>query len=403
MAKSWPHLAPKHRDFIARQKVFFVATAPLSAVQSVNVSPKGYDSLRIIDDKTVVFVDLGGSGVETLAHIRENGRIALMFCAFEGPANILRIHGRARVVAKDDENFADALKAFPQVSRARAVVKVAIDRVSDSCGWGAPIFEFRGERDQLRRYVEDEPIDEWWARRFRSNARSIDGFPGLAASSARTTQRAVADSERLERVTLENDFVRLEPLEESHREPLRRAGEDPGLWRFSILNQHGADFDSWFDNRLQVGPRAGDLSFAVYNKKAGAWCGSSSYLAVALPHKRLEIGWTWYAKPFWSGATNPACKHLLMTHGFEILGLNRIELKLDATNARSRTAVERLGAKFEGVHRMHMEMPDGRIRDTAYFSVIKSEWPSVRAGLGSRLAAFASEEKRASKGAAQIT
>lgn len=196
-------------------------------------------------------------------------------------------------------------------------------------------------------------------------------------------------------VVLENAFVRLEPLEERHREPLRRAGDDPNLWRFSRINQHGADFDAWFDDRLRARAGAGDLTFAVFNRRASAWCGSSSYLAVFLDQKRLEIGWTWYAKPYWAGETNPSCKRLLFAHGFEALGLNRVELKLDATNTRSFKAVERLGAQFEGVHRMHMPLPDGRARDTAWFSVIRPEWPAVEARLDARIAAFGAPERAA--------
>ncbi|HEY1446924.1 MAG TPA: pyridoxamine 5'-phosphate oxidase family protein [Caulobacteraceae bacterium] len=165
--------------FIRRQKLFFVATAPLTADGSVNVSPKGYDSLAIIDNRTVAYADLGGSGIETHAHLAENGRITLMFCAFEGAANILRLYGRGESMAFDDPRFADRMKLFPGFERARAVITVHIHRVADSCGWGVPFFDYRGERDQLRRWVEAKPFDEWAALRFESNATSIDGLPGL--------------------------------------------------------------------------------------------------------------------------------------------------------------------------------------------------------------------------------
>lgn len=192
---------------------------------------------------------------------------------------------------------------------------------------------------------------------------------------------------RIEPVILENRFVRLEPIEERHRESLRAAGDDPDLWRFATINQHNADFNAWMDDRLAATARGTDLTFVITDKVSGACAGSSSYLAIALPHKRLEIGWTWYPKRFWAGAVNPAAKRALMTHGFETLGLNRIELKLDAANARSWRAVEKLGAKHEGVFRRHVVMPDGRLRDTAWFSVLAEEWPGVRAGLDRRLAA----------------
>jgi RimJ/RimL family protein N-acetyltransferase len=193
---------------------------------------------------------------------------------------------------------------------------------------------------------------------------------------------------RLDPVVLENAFVRLEPLSEGRREGLRAAGDDPDLWRFASINQHGADFDAWMEERLEANRRGAELTFAVIDKASGVAVGSSSFLAIALAHKRLEIGWTWYAKRFWAGAVNPSCKRLLMGHGFETLALNRIELKLDATNQRSWRAVERLGAKYEGTFRQHMTMPDGRLRDTAYFSVIRPEWPAVKAGLDARLRTF---------------
>lgn len=192
----------------------------------------------------------------------------------------------------------------------------------------------------------------------------------------------------IDAVVLENAFVRLEPLAQRHRETLRIAGDDPDLWRFASINQHGADFDAWMNERLAANAAGGELAFTVFDKMSGAVAGSTSYLAIVLAHKRLEIGWTWYAKRFWAGAVNPSCKRLLMAYGFETLGLNRIELKLDATNERSWKAVERLGAKHEGIFRQHMAMPDGRLRDTAYFSVIRPEWPAVREGLDVRLAAL---------------
>ena len=189
----------------------------------------------------------------------------------------------------------------------------------------------------------------------------------------------------LESCILENDFVRLEPLDETHREPLRVAGDDPDLWSFALLNQYGSDFDAWMTYRLREVERAGEITFAVFDKRAGVFVGSSSYLSYVPWFKRVEIGWTWYAKQAWGGVVNPSCKRLMLGHGFDTLGLNRIEFKLDATNERSWRAVERLGAKHEGVHRAHMILPDGRLRDTAWFSILQSEWPAVKAGLDERL------------------
>jgi RimJ/RimL family protein N-acetyltransferase len=196
---------------------------------------------------------------------------------------------------------------------------------------------------------------------------------------------------KLSPATLENAFVRLEPLEERHREPLREAGNDPDLWRFANVNLDNADFGSWIDHRL-IEIEKGDLTWAVFDKASNSYAGSTSYLAHVSAHKRVEIGWTWYAKRVWAGPVNPSCKRMLLAHGFETLGLNRIELKADARNTRSCKAMERFGAKFEGIHRSHMVRPDGRLRDTAWFSVIRQEWPAVRDGLDARLAAFGPAE-----------
>lgn len=170
--------------FIKEQKLFFVATAPLSGDGSVNVSPKGYDSLAILDAMTVAYLDLGGSGIETHAHVRENGRITLMFCAFEGSPRILRIYGEGESATFGEPGFAEKMALFPAFERARGVVTVRIRRIADSCGWGVPFFEYKGERDQLRRWVDHRPHEEWAERRYESNARSIDGLPGLSRPAA---------------------------------------------------------------------------------------------------------------------------------------------------------------------------------------------------------------------------
>jgi Pyridoxamine 5'-phosphate oxidase len=179
MSSVYNQLDDKLIAFIRRQKLFFVATAPMSAEGSINLSPKGYDCLAILDKRTVAYVDLGGSGIETHAHLAENGRITLMFCAFEGAANILRLYGRGESVPFNDPRFADQIKLFPSFERARAVVTVHIDRLADSCGWGVPFFDYKGDRDQLGRWVDAKPYEEWAARRLETNALSIDGLPGL--------------------------------------------------------------------------------------------------------------------------------------------------------------------------------------------------------------------------------
>ena len=166
--------------FINAQKMFFVATAPLAAEGHVNVSPKGHDSFKIIDDETIAYLDLGGSGIETQAHVQENGRITIMFCAFDGSPNILRLYGQGEAIDFDHPDFAEMLAMFPNYNRARAVIRVSVTRIQDSCGWGVPFYEFKGERDQLIRYVDNAKSDEAWReRRYDSNTTSIDGLRGL--------------------------------------------------------------------------------------------------------------------------------------------------------------------------------------------------------------------------------
>jgi Pyridoxamine 5'-phosphate oxidase len=182
MGKTYDRIDDKLAAFIGKQKMFFVATAPLSGDGHVNVSPKGYDNFRILSPMRVAYADLGGSGIETVAHVRENGRITIMFCAFEGPATILRLYGRATVMQFDEPGFDVELRRFPGFDRARNIVFVDVERVANSCGWGVPFFEFKSERDQLKRYIDNRTQEEWEERRYEANARSVDGLPGLVRS-----------------------------------------------------------------------------------------------------------------------------------------------------------------------------------------------------------------------------
>lgn len=180
MGKTYEQLDQKLIDFIGRQKMFFVATAPLSADGHVNLSPKGYDAFRVLGPNKVAYCDLGGSGIETVAHIRENGRITIMFCAFEGPALILRLYGRGSVLQFDEPGYDEAkARLFPNIDRARNIVTVDVHRIADSCGWGVPFYDFKSEREQLVRAIKHIPPEEWGPRRYKSNTLSIDGLPGL--------------------------------------------------------------------------------------------------------------------------------------------------------------------------------------------------------------------------------
>ena len=189
MGKVFPAIDEHLRAWIARQALFFVGTAPLDAEGHVNVSPKGpIGSLQVVDDHTIAYLDVVGSGAETIAHLRENGRIVVMLCAFEGPPRILRLHGRGEVVAAGDPRFAELLERFdfaePAAEQARrSIIVVAVDRIADSCGYGVPLMSFERER---------EHADKWAAKRLRvggpealvdyqrkKNATSLDGLPAV--------------------------------------------------------------------------------------------------------------------------------------------------------------------------------------------------------------------------------
>jgi hypothetical protein len=183
MAKFYDSLNDKHLAFITAQKMFFVATAPRADDGRVNLSPKGYDSFRVISPARVAYADLGGSGAETLAHVKENGRITFMFCAFEGAANILRIYGRGSVLQFNDPGFAEELAKFPPgLERARDIIFADVLSVQDSCGWGVPFYDYKGEREQLKRYIGNLDEAAWYESRLKKNAQSIDGLPGLISS-----------------------------------------------------------------------------------------------------------------------------------------------------------------------------------------------------------------------------
>tara|TARA_R110002051_G_scaffold165688_2_gene236578 strand:+ start:45641 stop:46198 length:558 start_codon:yes stop_codon:yes gene_type:complete len=183
MGKLYDSIDERVTAFIEAQKMFFVATAP-SGHGHVNISPKGYDTFRILGPHEVAFLDLGGSGIETVAHLRQNGRITFMFCAFEGAANILRLYGRGRSICFDEPGFKEKLVLFPEFPKARAVITAKISRIQDSCGWAVPLYDFKGERDQLIRTNAHRTDEEWRERRYVSNALSIDGLPGLIRPEA---------------------------------------------------------------------------------------------------------------------------------------------------------------------------------------------------------------------------
>jgi hypothetical protein len=184
MGQVYDQIDDRIRDFLLAQKVFFVATAPSALDGHVNVSPKGLsDSFAVLGPMRVAYLEYGGSGIETIAHLRDNGRIVLMACAFEGPPKIVRLHGRGREVLAEDPEAASLLAAFasPPHPGLRSVIVIDVERVSDSCGYGVPVMEYQGDRDLLIQFWSRKTPQEKAEYRATRNARSIDGTPVFQA------------------------------------------------------------------------------------------------------------------------------------------------------------------------------------------------------------------------------
>jgi hypothetical protein len=179
MSTSHDNITPELETWIAQQKIFFVATAPQALDGHVNVSPKGGDSFRVLGPLEVVYQDYTGSGAETAAHVRENGRIVIMFCAFQGAPKIVRIHGHAELITAENPRYAECVAVFPANLGTRAFVHIAVDRVSDSCGYAVPLLEFQGPREALDRWASAKKAEGLEAYRAKKNRKSIDGLPAL--------------------------------------------------------------------------------------------------------------------------------------------------------------------------------------------------------------------------------
>lgn len=176
MAKLYSGIDAEMAAWIAAQPVFFVASAPLSAEGHVNCSPRGLDTLRVLGPNEVAWLDLTGSGNETAAHLAENGRITLMFCAFSGRPRILRLFGRGEVLLPDSEGFRRLRPHFPDLPGVRQLIRVEVTRVQTSCGFGVPLMGFEGQRSELLDWAGRKGEEGLAAYRAERNARSIDGL-----------------------------------------------------------------------------------------------------------------------------------------------------------------------------------------------------------------------------------
>lgn len=190
----------------------------------------------------------------------------------------------------------------------------------------------------------------------------------------------------VEPVVLEGSRIRMEPLRLDHLADLARVAFDPPLWQWTIMGpQDEAGLRRWLETALANADAGAERPFATIDLASGRAIGSSRYLSIVPEHRRLEIGWTWIGTAFQRTGANREAKLLQLTHAFETLGANRVEFKTHARNERSRTALAGIGATFEGIFRNHMIMPDGSIRDSAWFSVVADDWPGVKARLEASL------------------
>lgn len=175
MAEFFDRITPEHRAFVARQPVFFVATAAADA--RINLSPKGMDSFRVLDDRRVAYLDVGGSGNETSAHLLADGRITVMFCAFDRTALIMRFYGRGTPVLPQDARWAELASCFTLLPGTRQIFEVAVDQVQTSCGWAVPLMTLDRERDTLSKFHRKYTPEQELGFFKHENARSIDGLP----------------------------------------------------------------------------------------------------------------------------------------------------------------------------------------------------------------------------------
>jgi RimJ/RimL family protein N-acetyltransferase len=189
----------------------------------------------------------------------------------------------------------------------------------------------------------------------------------------------------VEPITIEGRWVRLEPLAEHHTSDLVAAGADEEIWRYMpAILQTAEQVQEWLAATLELQAGGAVLPFAIVDRSTGRAIGSTRYLTITPKDRGIEIGWTWLARAAWRTPVNTECKYLLLRHAFENLGCIRVQLKTDRRNERSRRAIERIGGQFEGVLRNHMIMPYG-LRDSAFYSIIDTEWPAVKARLAEKL------------------
>ncbi|MEZ2334204.1 pyridoxamine 5'-phosphate oxidase family protein [Mucilaginibacter sp. RCC_168] len=185
MAKFFDSIQEQHKAFIEKQKMFFTASAPLAADGHVNLSPKGIDSFKVLSANRIAYMDIIGSGNETSAHILENERITIMFCAFEGPPNIMRLYGNGYTVLPGDEEWAALAPNFQILLATRQIIVADIHKVQTSCGFSVPYYVYKGERDQAYKWAANKGADGLEAYKKEKNMISMDGLPTALVNSAK--------------------------------------------------------------------------------------------------------------------------------------------------------------------------------------------------------------------------
>jgi Pyridoxamine 5'-phosphate oxidase len=193
MARAFDEITPQVEELIAAQHLFFVATAPSGTEGHVNVSPKGLDTFAVLGPNEVAYLDLTGSGAETIAHLRDNGRITLMFCTFEGPPNIVRLYGCGEAIPIAEPRARELAERFPDYPGARSIIRVDVERVSTSCGYAVPLMTYVEERSRLVEWAEGKGPDGLTEYRAEKNAVSIDGLPALPTDAPTPASATPAD------------------------------------------------------------------------------------------------------------------------------------------------------------------------------------------------------------------
>ncbi len=197
---------------------------------------------------------------------------------------------------------------------------------------------------------------------------------------------AMDDTRWVKPVTLQGGIVRLEPLSLDHLDDLARVAFEGDLWRWTMVQPSNTDeLRAWLEAALAGAAAGTEMPFATVDRSSGRAVGSSRFMSIVPEHKRLEVGWTWIALAHQRSGANREAKLLQMTHAFETLGANRLEFKTDSLNEKANPGLLGIGATFEGTFRNHMVMPGGRLRHSNYYSVVREEWPAVKAQLQAKL------------------